>query len=159
MRRSRILGECCYMAKSDDNPHKRQFHGAAVTCGNKIIGSGFNDSRRCFVRGRKYYSIHAEMMALIMSGLTPLSQKGKYSHKRGLYGGVRKRNYDVWVIRIGPNDSLKYSYPCNECIDMMKEYGIQRVFYSDHDGQIVCKKVSEIEMTRETCMWQDCIDF
>lgn len=150
---SKIVSECIGIAEADENKYKKQFHGAVVAYGNKIIGTGFNDIRRCFVRGEKYFSIHAEMMALMMSGLTPLSKKGKYSHKRGLHGGIRKRNYDLWVVRVGATSNLKYSYPCNECINMMKNYGIHRVFYSDHDGNMICRKVSEIEMIRETCTW------
>lgn len=155
----RVLSSCVEAARSDESQHKRYFHGACVVSSGKIYGSGFNDSRRCYIRGQKQYSVHAEMMALMMSGLTPLSRKGKCASRRGKHGGIMKKSYDLWVIRVGVGNALRDSHPCNECVAMMRLYGIQKVFYSDEKGSIRVEKVSEMELSRPTNNFAGWIDF
>lgn len=151
----RILDECRIIAKSDDYKKKRYFHGACVVSGSRIYGSGYNNSTRVYIRGKSYYSVHAEMMALSMSGLQPLSRKGKCASRRGPYGGIRKRNYDLWVIRLGSkgNGKLMESYPCNLCIQFMREYGIKRVFYSNGEGNVICEVVETMEFRHMPQNW------
>lgn len=57
----------------------------------------------------------------------------------------RRSKLDIWVIRVTKTGELKNSYPCNECLKFMKSYGIDRVYYSDDNGEIVCEKLNDMK--------------
>ncbi len=48
------------------------------------------------------------------------------------------------VIRIGCDKKLYNARPCINCLNMMKSVGINRVFYSNDDGNIICEKVKDM---------------
>jgi len=153
MRTDKILQKCREIAYPDhDNIYKKSYHGCVVSVGSRIIGSGRNDNRRSFLRGKEFHSVHAEMMAIMMSGLIPISTKGKYSSRRG-FSRFGRPKYDLWVIRIGSNQQLMNSHPCDECVKMMREYGIYRIFYSNSEGEIESIKVAEVELIRPMHNW------
>jgi len=47
------------------------------------------------------------------------------------------------VIRLGSGNRLVNSRPCHDCVDMMKNVGIHRIYYSI-DNKIVYEKVSNM---------------
>lgn len=57
---------------------------------------------------------------------------------------VKKNGCDLLVIRIDKNGNLNNSKPCNDCIRMLKEFNINRVYYSNSEGKIICEKVSHM---------------
>lgn len=49
------------------------------------------------------------------------------------------------MIRISNNNNeLSDSTPCAMCINMMKENGIKKVYYSNSEGEIECQKVDSM---------------
>lgn len=61
---------------------------------------------------------------------------------RDVYGA------DIWVIRISFTEDneiyLNSSKPCKSCILALKQYHINRIFYSTQDGNIKCEKIRDI---------------
>lgn len=51
----------------------------------------------------------------------------------------------MYVVRINGNDELLDSKPCNECLNAMKYMGINRVYYSLSNGDIIVEKVKNME--------------
>lgn len=51
---------------------------------------------------------------------------------------------DLIVIRLHKN-TLKMSKPCINCIDKMVSAGINKVYYSNNAGEIVCEYLTDIE--------------
>ena len=49
------------------------------------------------------------------------------------------------VIHLGLNGQLSDSKPCCMCINLMKRFGINRVYYSTNTGDICCQKISELD--------------
>jgi hypothetical protein len=52
------------------------------------------------------------------------------------------------VIRIDKKDKddikLVNARPCQNCLDMMKTIGINRVYYSNDFGEIICEKIKDM---------------
>jgi hypothetical protein len=49
-------------------------------------------------------------------------------------------NIDILVIRSVPN-GIGSSRPCQHCLNVMKQLGVNRVFYSIDGNEIICEKV------------------
>ncbi|NBU33896.1 hypothetical protein EB118_02175 [bacterium] len=90
-------------------------HSACVFEGRRVLSKGYNTQ-----------SLHAEVSAMWNSNVKAL--KGK----------------DIQVIRIGANNELRNSRPCNLCIAKLKEKGIRKVYYSTDYGYIECEWVGEM---------------
>jgi tRNA(Arg) A34 adenosine deaminase TadA len=93
-----------------------QKHGAVIVdaTSDLIMSSGENYLTR-FLNHRR--SVHAEMHAY---------QLAKKNLRKG-------RNYDMYVVRIGPPSSqfeFKLSKPCPDCTDFLKNTLIKRIYYS-----------------------------
>ena len=61
------------------------------------------------------YSIHAETNAI--------NQLKKYTQKD-------IKHCAMYVVRIGPNMTMKYSKPCTNCMRTINTLGISKVYYS-----------------------------
>ena len=55
-----------------------------------------------------------------------------------------RNHYDVMVIRLDRNGNLVESSPCLMCVNILKMYNIRRIYYSNINGDIEYKKVSEL---------------
>jgi len=64
----------------------------------------------------------------------------------GFYEEKRKyRNkYNLIVIRVNHKGNLVNARPCHNCVDMLRACGIKNIFYSTHNGDIICEKVNHI---------------
>jgi deoxycytidylate deaminase len=106
-----------------------QRHGACLMKKKKIFALGVNKYYQVkpIANSKKpvYLSIHAEIDALA-------STNGNIS---GL---------DILIIRMGKNNQLQYSRPCNACIDKLQQKGIRRAYYSDTHGAIVYENVENM---------------
>ena len=56
---------------------------------------------------------------------------------------ARSKRIDIFVIRINKQEKLRNARPCHNCLQMMKDVGIRRVYYSV-TNDIVCEKVSDM---------------
>lgn len=64
----------------------------------------------------------------------------KLSRKMVLYH-KKKINVNLYVIRIGPNETLKNSTPCRHCcleLYKNKKININKIYFSNSDGLIEC---------------------
>jgi cytidine deaminase len=62
----------------------------------------------------------------------------------------RKLNRSFLLTIRSKNNNIKYSPPCNRCIDLIKKYGIKKVLYSEMDGDTLesymeSKKVRDMQ--------------
>lgn len=67
----------------------------------------------------------------------------------GQRSGVKKvrithGKHNILVVRISPDNQLCDSKPCCMCINLMRMYGIKKVYYSDCDGNMCYQKISRI---------------
>lgn len=122
-------------------------HIAVALYNNKIISPvGYNYSRSKFLN-KKIGTLHAEMY--IVNYIVNLynSNKGRPSGRRNKI--LRKiRNIDILVIRLSNTDDkdVKNSRPCYQCIQNMRNIGINKVYYTT-DSNIVVEKVKDITST------------
>jgi hypothetical protein len=75
----------------------------------------------------------------VLNGVQPGSKK----HKKITGGGSSKLN--ILVVRITADGELADSCPCSMCINLMRIYGINRVYYSNEKGELCWQKISHIE--------------
>ena len=72
------------------------------------------------------------------------------------YGGQKKedpyykpikqlKKLTLVVVRYDRRGQLCDSKPCQACITLMRVFGIQKVTYSDENGDMITEKVSDIE--------------
>ena len=64
---------------------------------------------------------------------------------------TKSPKYNILVVRVNHLGGLEDSKPCIMCIYLMRLYGIYRVYYSNSQGHIVCRKLDEMAST-ETWM-------
>jgi deoxycytidylate deaminase len=98
-------------------------HGACLLKGNKSYSFGFNKFvKEIYLNNQMIkFTVHAEMDALYR------------------FGNKNIKGMDILIIRISKtNNNLKNSRPCNNCIEKMAQRGIRKVYYSNHNGEIVC---------------------
>ena len=97
-------------------------HSAAIIHNFKILSHGYNFRL-------KNSSIHAEIDAFI-----------KFQKKNHVFG------LDIIVIRF-ENNNLKYSRPCNHCIDFLRRKGFRKIYYSNFNGEIISEYIENMEKT------------
>lgn len=67
----------------------------------------------------------------------------------GGHGGVLKNRAfygskcDLLVIHLNANGQLGDSTPCCMCVNLMKEFHISRVYYSNAQGDLCCQKIAQ----------------
>lgn len=103
----------------------KQRHGCIIFKGNRILSTGFNEIRYCSRLEPKYKkwinSLHSEQMAILFSRFDLL-------------------RCSILVVRLNYKDQLVNSKPCPVCTGLINEVGIQKIYYSDNDGNIVLKE-------------------
>jgi len=69
---------------------------------------------------------------------------------RGSVGVIKVVNdKNILVVRITVNGNLTDSKPCCMCINLMKWYGIKKVYYSDNSGCLWCLKLNAVDEETE----------
>lgn len=100
--------------------------GAVIFKGPRILSSGHNQIR-CSSIHRKYKeyesSLHAEQDALIGLDWSRLSGSS------------------ICVIRLNLNGSLRMARPCDMCMKALSFVGIKKIYYSNHNGEIISEKI------------------
>jgi len=118
-------------------------HSAAILYKKKIMNYGINHFGG---KGLCTGSIHAEQDA-IFKYLSTMNCSISWDDKIGwkILGKIPKKKIELIVIRINNNEIIRNSYPCGECIKLMKKVGIKKVHYSTEDACIVSRKVSSLK--------------
>lgn len=118
--------------QSEYHPYKM---GAVLFKGSRILSSGHNE-----IRGNgkihpkyKYFdnTIHAEQAAILN-----LKDWGK------------AKNADILIVRINNSGKFSLAYPCPMCQGFLKFLGINKVYFSNRDGNISHIKSRNLS---ETC--------
>ena len=119
---SMFTHECIQIAKNEASKSDHMYfrHGAVSVYRNKILTKGYN---RPLFKDLIYTSLHAEMSVIQQL------KRMRCSHKK-------KKKIDIFVIRINKNEELRLSKPCNQCQNIMKQFGVKRCFYSNDLGKI-----------------------
>ena len=114
------------VAEFSDHPKHRV--GAIVVLKHRIISSGSNSDVKTHPLQKKYnqyrfsgdspHKCHAELSALL-----PLIKEGKNLSSASIY-----------VFRSHKNGMLACARPCKSCMELIKDCGIKRIFYTTEDG-------------------------
>lgn len=56
----------------------------------------------------------------------------------------KRMNYDIMVVRINKYGTTSNARPCNNCLNIMKQSGIRKVYYSVENNTIVCENVQNM---------------
>ncbi len=62
----------------------------------------------------------------------------------------RAKKYKLLVVRFKDNN-LVDSKPCIDCLKFLYKFGINRVYYSNADGQIISQTIADLELISRPC--------
>lgn len=97
----------------------------------RILSYGFNQKRtsKCIPNKYKKYieTLHAEQHAIM-----------KIKNKTLLAGS------SLLVVRVSRNGQLLMARPCVNCLNTIFHFGIQTIFYSNSNGEIVMEKLKYV---------------
>ena len=115
-------------AVSKLSDYKHYQIGAVIVMNHRIISSASNSNSKTHPLQKKYnkyrftdegdHKQHAELAALV-----PL-----------IRDGIDLSNAAIYVYRAHKNGTLAMSRPCPSCMQLIKDVGIKRVFYTTEDG-------------------------
>ena len=136
------------MAAYESQKSELEFkHGAIIFQGRKKICAGFNHNNRTTYRGNICCSLHAEMDTVTRF----LNSYIKIHITRHQPEKVRRKmgKYSLCVVRISEQLDGQQIYmnslPCFDCIQKLKQTGIEKVIYSNQNFEIVSGRLSRIE--------------
>lgn len=99
---------------SQKSDHKRCRLGCVIVKKDKILGVGFNKMRTNPRSPHPFQTTHAELDAILNS-----------SRIADLAGS------DLYIFRQTKDGSLANSFPCAHCQNLIREFKIKTVFYTD----------------------------
>lgn len=113
---------------SELSDHKQHKIGAVVVLKHRIISSGFNKNTKTHPLQKKYnqyrfsadsvHACHAELSALL-----PL-----------IKDDVDLGDASIYVFRSHKNGVPGCARPCKSCMELIKDVGIKKIFYTTEDG-------------------------
>ena len=114
---------------------------AAIINGTKLTGNIYANTGQQYFNGIDIGSTHAELHAI----------KGYYGNqlslnkKKGwIISNNKKTKLNLFVIKIDNNSKLSNSRPCINCLNIMKQIGIKKVYYSVSNDKIICENVKNM---------------
>lgn len=101
--------------------------GCVIVQGKRIISSGYNSEKTSTLQ-KKYnrYRFDADSPAKIhaeVSALTPL-----------IHTNIEFKKIKLFTYREHKDGSLAMSRPCKSCMELIKQLGIQYIYYTTDDG-------------------------
>lgn len=116
---------------------------ACVIIEGKIINKPYCNCDRNYCRGNIGGSIHAEANALLHYYGRNL-KFNKYKKKWYLFNNSNKK-ISIIVIRMTKNNNNANARPCQNCLEMMKDLNVNKVYYSTGNGdEIICESVKNM---------------
>lgn len=102
--------------------------GCVVTCGSRIISSGYNES--------KTSPLQKELNALRFSKDTPHSNHSEVKALIPLIhrGDVDFNRCNIYVYREHKDGTLALARPCKSCQKLIRDLGIKKIYYTVEDG-------------------------
>lgn len=101
---------------SEKSNHPSHKHGAVVVRKSQILGIGFNQTKTSPKSNHPWKMKHAELSAVLNSGLEDLS------------------GCDIYIFRKTKNNEMANSKPCQFCQVMLKSLNVKRVYYSHEEN-------------------------
>lgn len=113
---------------SELSDHPKHKVGAIVVLKHRVISSGFNSNVKTHPLQKRYnrhrfstdspHKCHAELSALL-----PLIKENK-----------DLSNAIIYVYRQHKNEELACARPCRSCMELIKDVGIKKIFFTTEDG-------------------------
>ena len=123
---------------------------AILLQGSKPIGNVYTNIERNYIKGYVCPAIHAEVNALNAY----FGKDFRYSDKYGWSIGKKvDKNLNILVIRKKNDESLGNARPCYKCTMMLKNIGVNKVYYS-MDDEIYCEKVKDMISINVSSSWK-----
>ncbi len=123
---------------------------AILLHGSKPIGNVCTNIERNYVKGYVCPAIHAEVNAIN----NYFGKDIRYSNK---YGWIISRkvdkNLNILIIRKKNDNSLGNARPCYKCTLMLKNIGVNKVYYS-MDDKLYCEKVKNMISVNVSSSWK-----
>jgi deoxycytidylate deaminase len=117
---------------------------AGIIKTGKLIDLPKCNSVRNICHGFYSGSLHAEARAII----NYFGKSIKYVKNKGWTlsnVNINKNNkLNLIVIRMDSTNNICNARPCYYCLDMMKSVGINKVYYSISNDEIICEKVKDM---------------
>jgi deoxycytidylate deaminase len=113
-------------AMCPNNVEHRCSHIAFLVKKNKILNIGWNKNKTVPITTKHPY--HDGMV-------------GRHAEVDVIFKSQREdfKGYKIVVLRVSKETKkLMMSKPCTGCASVIKQFGIDEVFYSNKEGQIVC---------------------
>jgi deoxycytidylate deaminase len=121
----------------------QQQHGCIIVNRktDEIVSEGYN-----------HYTKHSEYCFTCHSEVDAINKIKKYPKQL-------IKDLDLYVVRIGPNEALKYSKPCSGCARAISKFGIKRAYFStDEDYLREMRDLGEFDHkpmhNRRTGLWR-----
>jgi len=90
--------------------------GTIIVRKGKVISLGFNDNRTHPKSPTPYHQLHAELSAILNSGLKDF------------------KDCEIYNYRETPTGKIAPSKPCIYCQKMLNSLNIKSVYYTDYEG-------------------------
>lgn len=71
----------------------------------------------------------------------------KYEKRKFLYKKIPVRKLHMIVIRVNNAGDLCESKPCQNCLRLLRDYGIRKVTYSSENGLLITEHIAHMEGT------------
>ncbi len=123
---------------------------AILLHGSKPIGNICTNIERNYIKGHVCPAIHAELNAIN----NYFGKDIRYSDK---YGWISNKKIDkklnILVVRKKSDNTLGNARPCYKCTLMLKNIGINKVYYS-MDNKLYCEKVKNMISINISSSWR-----
>lgn len=125
---------CENYMKSDKNKNKYVL-GSVIFKGGKILGEGINVyNRTSFLKCNNFPAIHAEMSS-IMNYCNKMKVKFNFNYFNKNKHLMKKLK--LMVIRVSNDGEAVLSKPCKMCLNIIKYFGIKKIFYINEYGDLI----------------------
>lgn len=118
---------------------------AAIMKNKKMIGRPYcnTNTNTNQLNNKLCGSIHAEANA-ILHFFGKEKTRGAF-YKKQIMCPRSTKKYDIIVIRVNRTGQTASARPCCECLRLMQNIGIHRVYYTSQiDNELICEKVSNM---------------
>jgi deoxycytidylate deaminase len=123
---------------------------AIMMRGMKPIGDVCTNVERNYIKGHVCPAIHAEVNAIN----THFGKDLRYSDKYGwIINNKKIKNLNIMVVRKKNDNTLGNARPCYKCTLMLKNIGINKVYYS-MDDKLYCEKVKNMISVNVSSSWK-----
>ncbi len=122
---------------------------AIILRGMKPVGDVCTNVERNYIKGHVCPAIHAEVNAIN----THFGKDLRYSEKYGWIINKKIKNLNIMVIRKKHDNTLGNARPCYKCTLMLKNIGINKVYYS-MDNKLYCEKVKDMVSVNVSSSWK-----